>query len=1527
MQFIAWVKAGSYSFVFLYIKLEKKMSVTCIAGMHRTGSSMVARMLNLCGIFLGNETDLIPAAQDNPDGFWENANFVNINNGILHHLKAGWDIVPSSALQPGWERSALLDQYRNNAVFLINEMRQHDPWGWKDPRNSLTLPFWQQLIPDIKVVVCLRNPIEVGKSLMKRGYSSTVFSARLWYDYYEKLLTALGPDNFIITHYDTYFFDCEAELRRLLSFLDLPQDSEKINRAAQFIHFDMKHCQDAWTDLSDFKNYPEIIEMYARLCAQAGPVFQLSFLNKKFDIKEKPFNETIDFVGNQLRLKDEVIESLQPRIRQSEAEKTIVQQELLKTKNELIDVQSEREHLARKLQEHIDWIANRDQLINELKWQLEVIHNHPGWKMIEWFNRIFGSIIRVLLPPDKKRTQFIQKGTKAYRVWRDEGTKSLMRNLWQAFRILFRRKHQITFVNPQPEESNTPQKRHPRPSKKAVNDLYVPIAENDVDPLLAEVKPIAFYLPQFHPIPENDAWWGRGFTEWTNVSKAKPNFYGHYQPRLPGELGYYDLRIVDVQKRQVQLAKKYGIYGFCFYYYWFNGRRLLERPVNQFLENPDIDFPFCLCWANENWTRCWDGEENNILIGQSYSGNWDKQFIDDLLPVFNDKRYIRVDGKPLLIVYRVNLLPDPQKTADLWRFECKKAGIGDIFLAVAQSFGISDPRPFGFDGAIEFPMHHLGDSEIDQKSVQITNPVFKGKIFDYRIAAQLMMQKQKPDYPLFKTAVPSWDNTARRQNDGHIFVNSSPRAYKNWLDNIIKFTKRHLDENNRFIFINAWNEWAEGNYLEPDSQYGYAYLNATAEAVAQTQQRSAFTSDWTILFVSHDAELGGAQIVLLNVIKWFKTHTWLTIKILCLNGGKLLYRFKELADTYVLSDSDKRAMRTNQQDLTDQLLNFCGGTPDLIYGNTVASGEAYHWLIKLGAPVLTHLHEMEMSINEYGKAWIDDVLKYSSHFIACSKPVQDNLINKLGVDAEKVSIVYSSVPSDSLPCNLKVKEKNRMKKTLELIDNKHLVFGCGLGMPFRKGADLFIEIGRILRREGRDDFHLYWIGGFEKNIIDKKFGAWSDYLNRLHQSELNSYVTFLGKKENPKSYFQVGDIFLLPSREDPFPLVALEAADCGLPTICFENVGTAELVEDDAGYIVPFEDVESMANRLIALMDDEDLRKRLGARAKEKYLDKFTAERTIPHILSVCRNVARKKPGVSVIVPNYNHEPYLPQRLESIFNQTYKDFEVILLDDASEDNSLNVFKRYANRGDVTILTNETNSGSPFKQWLKGFDHAKSDIWWIAESDDVCDPEFLESLLPSFNDQKIRLVYANSHVINENGQITGDYLNTEYLKALSSTKWNNSYTLSAEQEINDGLGLKNTILNISTVLFRKFTPDETIRSVLAKMRFAGDWYFIINAIKDGKVKYDARKLNFHRRHTQSVIGKLIANNKVDDFYNEISVVHRTVIENYKLSKDFHAKWEQYHRQQWKGFFNNRSFDELKEYYPFDEISAKLTVNEK
>ena len=347
-----------------------------------------------------------------------------------------------------------------------------------------------------------------------------------------------------------------------------------------------------------------------------------------------------------------------------------------------------------------------------------------------------------------------------------------------------------------------------------------------------QVRIIAFYLPQFHPIPENDLWWGKGFTEWRNVSKARPNFRGHLQPRLPADLGFYDLRSVEVMEEQARLARRYGIHGFCFYYYWFNGKRLLEMPLERMLESNKPDIPFCLCWANENWSRRWDGRERDVLLEQTYSEEDDRKVIFDLIRYMRHPNYIRVNGMPLLIVYRINLFPDIQRTTRIWRRICMEEGIGEIYLVMAESFEntriAGRPSEFGFNASVEFPPHGC-DAEIKAPG-DLLNPNFKGRIFDYRETVLRYLEKPLPDYVRFRTAMLSWDNTARRQNESHIFAFASPGGYQAWLENILTQTREQNFGDERLVFINAWNEWAEGTHMEPDQHFGHGYLQATRNA-------------------------------------------------------------------------------------------------------------------------------------------------------------------------------------------------------------------------------------------------------------------------------------------------------------------------------------------------------------------------------------------------------------------------------------------------------------------------------------------------------------------------------------------------------------------------------------------------------------------------------------------------------------------------------------------------------------------------
>lgn len=347
------------------------------------------------------------------------------------------------------------------------------------------------------------------------------------------------------------------------------------------------------------------------------------------------------------------------------------------------------------------------------------------------------------------------------------------------------------------------------------------------------VKAIAFYLPQFHSIPENDEWWGEGFTEWTNTRKGGPLFDGHHQPRTPSYLGHYNLENIETYEKQVALAKKAGIFGFCFYFYWFGGKTLLEKPLRNILANPQIDQPFCLCWANENWTRRWDGQDEEVLISQQHSEKDAIAFLNHVNRYFKDDRYIKIDGKPLLVVYRPGIIPDIIRIQKLWRKQAKDLGWPGIYLASAQTFGQKDPRDFNFDSALQFPPHN----QQHKSSLNLETPGllrgFKGSIFDYRNMINQFCNGVNPDYKVFRCVTLGWDNTARRGENAIVLNHFSLTRYAKWLLAALKKTLADpkLSDSEKFVFINAWNEWAEGTYLEPDSKYGFGYLEATKKAL------------------------------------------------------------------------------------------------------------------------------------------------------------------------------------------------------------------------------------------------------------------------------------------------------------------------------------------------------------------------------------------------------------------------------------------------------------------------------------------------------------------------------------------------------------------------------------------------------------------------------------------------------------------------------------------------------------------------
>jgi glycosyltransferase involved in cell wall biosynthesis len=1918
-----------------------KSRVICIAGMHRSGTSMVARLLNLCGVYLGPESEMLPANQANEAGYWENATFVELNDEILWRLGTGWDL---PVLPPeGWERLPEMIPLRARATTLIQEFNSQPLWGWKDPRNSITLPFWKLLVPNLKVVVCLRNPLEVAQSLTRRGATSQVFGFNLWTVYYQRLLAETTPQNRVVTHYESYFHDSQAELRRLLQALSVPASEELIEGACQSVLASARHNIKSTDDILSSGIPSEVLQHYMDLCAEAGPVY-LQLFDNQTDGQEKPeesfdplrqryenaFRELryekslvekeaaikelraelsntekaleelrevnrdhsapdtsdrlestegyaqlfmptssgheeeascrekigagqwvklsfavnlmdrdapvplrfdpIDQVGvveiAGLKLISEVdgstiwhaankedfdqLEMVGPAVRlpasrvlrifsygkdpqvyfpkiaglgslgpvrfevwlrfepalkyladglnrftsELHESKTALQTALKRNEEREAELNShvellgaaqrqlaaleetgsskdtEIEHLHAVLTEREETVAvlrdtihDRDAAIRSLRHQLTQMERSASDKdkviariqnKLEERDEALSTVkeavrhlqapgnealndasaeLRVRLEPDGSSQQIVaaveslraalenahietdhlqdeltrmkrdlaqsvsqcEQAKKARELilsscsWRVTApfrkVHSLLSTLGGVYTIRRSRLFDAGFYrksypgmrffylfplihytfwgwrerrqpcplfdtgwyldqnidvatgdlnplvhylrqgwregrNPHPlfdtlyylknnpdvaraktnplkhyvrqgyREGRNPsakfdttcyyqscpdlreaglnplvhyvttgwiegRKPHPdpdgnldaEPSRDGVGSAFSPephhgsisikeggtassgqisatVYDLTIDEVVFEkqvaypnlksdIKLIAYYLPQFHPIPENDRWWGKGFTEWTNVVKAKPLFKGHHQPKLPGPLGFYDLRLPEVMREQVKLAQQHGVYGFCFHHYWFAGNRLLERPLEQFLADSTMDFPFCLCWANENWTRRWDGMEDEVLIAQDHSPEDDIEFIRDAMRYLKDPRYIRVNGKPLLIVYRPAILPCASDTVRRWRKACEQEGFG-LYLVAAQTFGSYDPRPFSFDAAVQFPPHNIYFEDV--KKDMLVSP-FDGHVWSYyELSRRYMDLSTRGEYTLFRCVAPGWDNTARRSSSANVFSDNTPRTYGNWLQEACLEAAQVHPPESRFVFVNAWNEWAEGAYLEPDRKFGYAYLNVTGKVLLSSNSKH---NQRHILFVGNDAFPAGAQTVLLHLIRWLQEHTNWKAHLMLLGDGALLSQYEELLPVRVADLSLRR------EELLQEIKDFCGRV-DLVYGNTAVAAKVYDVLQELHVPIVTHVHELEASLQRFAGAEVIDLMRrHTRQYIAPSAPVLDNLVRRHNIHRDRVHVVHAFIqPTVDKP--LSQGEKLKRRQELGLPADGKIVFGCGTP-DWRKGPDLFVEVARRFREQERTDVYFCWIGsGTDGRIADPE--------TLIKQYKLADQVFMLGFKPDPKQYFLAGDVFLLSSREDPFPLVCLEAAECGLPIVCFDGAGGMPgFVGEEAGFVVPHGDIEAMSDRLMRLLDDDALRREMGLAARHKLLCTHISDVEVPRICSIIGRAISSKEvqdikaagrqpqrRVSVIVPNYNYAGYLPGRIDSVLRQTCPVEEIIILDDASTDDSVTVIRELIGGIDqipVIFIRNQVNSGSIFQQWKKGVELAVGDIIWIAEADDLAEPEFLERLLPYFDNDRVILAYAESKQIDENGHpIAEDY--RYYTDSDGTGKWDEDYVSSGKDELKTVLAVKNTILNGSAVVFRKGEYRHILEEC-TQFKVAGDWYFYANLLEEGDIAYCSESLNIHRRHQHSVTHTY----KKRDHFEEICRMQDLIAERVPLNK--------------------------------------------
>lgn len=1000
---------------------------------------------------------------------------------------------------------------------------------------------------------------------------------------------------------------------------------------------------------------------------------------------------------------------------------------------------------------------------------------------------------------------------------------------------------------------------------------YISRVPEGTPPPPKSVKPICFYLPQFHAIPENDEWWGKGFTEWANVKPAIPQFEGHYQPHVPHEdIGYYNLLERDAQAKQIELAKQYGIEGFCYYLYWFSGQRLLEQPLDNMLADPTLDFPFCVCWANENWSRRWDGKDQDLLMVQNYSDEDDIAFITNISKYLKDDRYIRVDGKPLLVIYRPNLFPDMKSTVKRWRQWCRDNSVGEIYLAYPQSFESVDPAIYDFDAALEFPPNNSKPPNITEDVTPVVED-FQAKVYDWRIFIERSDDYKDPGYTLFRSATPAWDNTARKKNKGTVFHNSCPKLFTKYLKNAFSETLAQRDNpDERLVFINAWNEWAEGAHLEPDERYGYAWLQSVKDA-----QEAVATEQKRIVIVCHDAHPHGAQLLCLNFAKEFSTKLHFDVDMIVLGEGQLIPKFQEYATVHQVNlDIDP------EEKVTELLGALRAKGASVAIVNTTVSGKMVPRLKEYDFNVVSLIHELPSVLKGFGlEEQASLIADYADKVVFPAHQVQIGFEAFVGRPLNQAIIRPQGIYLPSLLRQGASKKDVSKQVRFELgIPEDAVIIMCAGYADHRKGFDCFVKSCSDLM-EQRENVYALWVGHMDTAFVEQS-------MEYAKQHGTESRFLFTGLVDDPRKYYAAASIYALTSREDPFPSVVMEALDALTPVVAFRDSGGFEnLLKRDCGLLVKKDSIFDYTKALIYLVDNPKKAKELAVAGQSIVQDELSFYHYLYDLLEFGGSPV---PKISVVVPNYNYEDYIGERIDTVINQTFPVYELIVLDDLSSDCSVHVIEGRLMECEIPnkLIVNEQNSGSVFKQWRKGAELAKGDYLWVAEADDLADPKFLEKLTGFFDDPDVVLAYSQSSQIDENGKV----LANDYLAYTSDVGryWQEDYVVDGVQEVERALCIKNTIPNVSGVVFdidafRTAIVDSW--SDIVSLRVAGDWLVYIDLARLGKVAFCSRSLNHHRRHTSSVT-------KANNHFDEVVEVQDMIMSKFDISESGQSKVHQY-----------------------------------
>ena len=864
-------------------------------------------------------------------------------------------------------------------------------------------------------------------------------------------------------------------------------------------------------------------------------------------------------------------------------------------------------------------------------------------------------------------------------------------------------------------------------------------------------------------------------------------------------------------------------------------------------------------WANENWSRRWDGSDDEVLIRQDYRDEDEAALVAAWVRHMADPRYIRIGGRPVLMVYRAELIPDAARTVRRWRQRLASSLGTTPLLVMAQSFGATDPIALGFDAAVEFPPHKTCDAlPAINPALDILDTEFSGRVHDYAAAAAAALAEPPSPFPVIRTVVPSWDNDARRQGAGIVLHGATPALYEDWLGRTIARARAEPVEGEAVVCINAWNEWAEGAHLEPDQHWGSAFLNATGRAVVATSARDETAA---ILLVGHDALRHGAQLLLLAIGRRLRTNHGVRLAILLGAGGPLVPAFEALGPTVVASLGD---------DL-DPALDRLGPVAAAIV-NSLASGASVPPLRARAVPVLLLAHEMPRLLREKNLLGAAAAALGGADRIVVAADAVAEALDTLGVP-----ISGGAVPAGGraplggralvLPQGIArapvFSAASREAGRRALAIGGEATVGLGIGYAdLRKGFDLFLAIFRMLAR-ARPDIHFVWAGGIDPTV--------ADYLAaEIEAATATGRFHMTGYLDRPDALYAAADCLLLPSREDPFPSVVLEAMAAGLPVVAFEGAGgiPALLGRRHAGLVVAPGDLAGFADAVgrEAARGRSPRRRQADARRLGACLPCFD-----DYALALLRLAAGPRMlDVSVVVPGWNSAATIAERLASVFAQSHPVREAILLDDASADDTVARAEAEAAQAGrrLAIHRNATNSGSPFRQWREAVRRARGEWLWIAEADDTSDPRFLATLAGRLAEVPGAVLgFTDSRAVDAAGRpISESY--RDYARASGCFALDADAVLDGPAFLRTCLAERNLMLNASAVLFRRDALADAfdrVEDTLGTLRVAGDWLLYATMLRapGASVVYVASPLNVHRRHAASATARLPARRHLDE----------------------------------------------------------------